>query len=497
MFALKENFARMIYSGFPVLWIDTFEDDRASAIVSEMGRQCDRGVIEWSLKGAGDSESGFAFPKSTLSETLTLFLEQNLLESKILLLKDAHFFLNEPPVISIIKNIAQSILSGNLECTVVIVAPFDTLPKEIESYINVLELDPLDTDAVREIITNFAKNQDSKTPDENLMRKFITHLHGLSRTEIESLLALAIYDGGEFDYNDLEKFSSQKQQLIRKSNILEMIQVNETMADIGGLEKLKGWLQSKAEVFKQIEKAQMFGVDVPKGVLIVGMPGCGKSLTAKAAAKSFEMPLLRMDMGRLMGKYVGDSESNMRRAIKLIEASAPCVLWIDEIEKAFAGVGGNGGGAEVTTRLFGNFLTWMQEKNSLVFIVATANKIDALPPEFLRKGRFDEIFYVALPNLEERKKILAVHINKRRPNDLKSIDIPKIANQTEGYCGADIESIVKDAVESAFVTKKEKISTEDILMAAKNTHSLSDVMSDSIQALKKTYEKLKLKSASA
>ena len=235
---------------------------------------------------------------------------------------------------------------------------------------------------------------------------------------------------------------------------------------------------------------------MPKGVLIAGVPGCGKSLNAKAAASLFEVPLLRLDMGRLMGKYVGESEGNLRSAIALAEAISPCVLWIDELEKAFAGIGGTGGGAEVTTRLFGNFLTWMQEKDSPTFVVATANNITQLPPELLRKGRFDEIFYVGWPNKIEREKIFEIHINKRRPHDLKQVDIKTLVDKTNGFSGADIEGVVKDAVESAFADEKASIRTTDILEAIINTHSLSEIMKDALELMSKEYERRKFKNAS-
>ena len=275
-----------------------------------------------------------------------------------------------------------------------------------------------------------------------------------------------------------------------------MIPLKETIDDIGGLENLKEWFERKAKVYKNIAKAKKYGVDMPKGVLIAGVPGCGKSLNAKAAANLFEVPLLRLDMGRLMGKYVGESESNLRNAIALAEAISPCVLWIDELEKAFAGIGGTGGGAEVTTRLFGNFLTWMQEKDSLTFVVATANDITKLPPELLRKGRFDEIFYVGLPDRAERETIFKIHIAKRRSMDLNSIDISKLVDKTEGFSGADIEGVVKDAIESAFSDDKVSIQTSDILEAIKNTHSLSEIMKDALEKMKQEYETRKFKNAS-
>ena len=233
---------------------------------------------------------------------------------------------------------------------------------------------------------------------------------------------------------------------------------------------------------------------MPKGVLIAGVPGCGKSLCAKVTAQMFEVPLLRLDMGKIMGKYVGESEENMRKAITLAEAISPCILWIDELEKAFAGV--NGTGNEVTVRLFGTFLTWMQEKTSSTFVVATANDITKLPPELMRKGRFDEIFYVGLPNPDERKKIFEIHIKKRRRNDLASIDISSLVSKTEGYSGADVEGVVIDAVENAFVDGSNALTTEHIQKAIENTHSLSEIMKESLTNLSKEYENRHFKSAS-
>jgi len=299
------------------------------------------------------------------------------------------------------------------------------------------------------------------------------------------------------DMSGMSIIRKEKQQMIKKSGILEMINVKETLDDIGGLERLKGWLKKKAAVYNQYYEAEKWGVDIPKGVLIAGMPGCGKSLAAKAASATFGLPLLRMDMGRLMGKYVGESEGNMRRAIELTEASAPCILWIDELEKAFAGIQSGGSGSEVATRLFGNFLTWMQEKDSMAFVVATANDISKLPPELMRKGRFDEIFYVDMPKAEERKKILEIHIKKRRKDDLSQIDLQQVVRETDGFCGADIEGVVRDAIEEAFVAKKDHLDTAELLAAIKRTHPISETMKDSLQAMKSTYKDKKFANASA
>ena len=502
MNTFEKNLIRYTEAGLPILYIDTFEDDRAEKIIRELCRKHQRGIVEWSLSGAWDFTDGqsMALPKGTPAETLQLLIDNGDLDNKTVLLRDTHLsagnnetFLDKAETISALKVIAQGITGGKYDCNIGIVSPLVQLPKELEKYTTIVELDLPAGDDIEKIILDFAKMQEIELPGEDLLNKLVTRLKGLSQTEIYNILSLAISEDGMLTYSDLPNILEQKQQLVKKSGILEMIHVKETMNDIGGLENLKSWLLRKAEIFKHIKKAQDFGVDIPKGVLIAGMPGCGKSLTAKAAAKAFDVPLLRLDIGRLMGKYLGESESNMRRAIKLTEASSPCVLWIDELEKAFAGVGG--GGSEVTTRLFGSFLTWMQEKDSLAFVVATANKIN-LPPELLRKGRFDETFYVNLPNETERKKILEIHIKKRRRQDLGKIDLNKLVDKTKGYCGADLEGVVREAIESAFVKKKPALTTADLVEAIENTHSLSEIMKDAIEEMEKYYKEKKLKSAS-
>lgn len=318
---------------------------------------------------------------------------------------------------------------------------------------------------------------------------------GLSEYEIDSLLNLTIAKGSDFNNSDgIRSIHEQKRQIIMKTNILEMINVKEKISDIGGLNNLKQWLERKARVFKDIDRAMEFGVDMPKGVLIAGIPGCGKSLAAKATSALFEVPLLKLDMGKIMGKYLGESETNMRKAIKLAEAISPCVLWVDELEKGFAGV--DGSGHEVTMRLFGTFLTWLQEKQTPVFVVATANDISKMPPELLRKGRFDDIFYVDLPDDRERESIFKIHIARRRESDVNKIEYSKLVNKTAGFSGADIEGVVVDAVENAFADGKSELSTDILIKAIDDTKSLSVIMKDKLKELQKFYkEKSTFKSA--
>lgn len=491
----KAKLVRYIDAGFPIIYINTFEEDKVDSLIPEISSG--KEVYEWNeTNGYIDFET-----KTPLQEDCTLerMLDQlktpDLLDRKILIFKDIISYLDEPRIVSKVKGLARMINQG-VDATVIIVSSVLVIPKDIEKYVTILEMDYLNTDEIKTIIRGFVKDNLNQQVDEKLIEEFALAFKGLTEFEILNLLALSYADDGDLTRKDLRLIFDQKQQMIKKAGILEMIPLKETIDDIGGLENLKAWFIKKAKVYKNMNNAKKYGVDMPKGVLIAGVPGCGKSLNAKAAANLFEVPLLRLDMGRLMGKYVGESEGNLRSAIALAEAISPCVLWIDELEKAFAGIGGSGGGAEVTTRLFGNFLTWMQEKESPTFVVATANDITKLPPELLRKGRFDEIFYVGLPNKEEREKIFNIHIKKRRPQDLKNIRVKELVSITEGFSGADIEGVVKDAIESAFAEDKTSIQTADVIDAIKDTHSLSEIMKDSLEKMTKEYENRKFKSAS-
>ena len=302
---------------------------------------------------------------------------------------------------------------------------------------------------------------------------------------------------------DKELILREKEQSIKKSGLLEAVRVSNAIEDIGGLDNLVSYLKKKASIYTNLAKAKEAGVDIPKGILIVGMPGCGKSLTAKASAALFKAPLLRLDIGKLLGKYVGESEENLRKALKVAEAATPCVLWIDEIEKAFAGVGKDDGGGGVTTRLFGYFLTWMNEKDSTVYVVATANDIEHIPPEFLRRGRFDEIFSVALPNAEERKRIFEIHLNRRKRNwKSLGISLNELVRKTAGkdadnpeFSGADIESIVKTAIETAFWEKRE-LRQDDLLKAIEKTIPIARTLKEKIASLKENLKKYQISPAS-
>jgi len=492
---VKEKIERYMDAGFPLIYLETFEEDKADILIHSIASN--KTIVEHNIKSLSGYKDLPDSPKINVAEAPDIFLDNlQSLNQSILIFKDIHFVLDNPEVIARLKYLLQAITNGQTDCNVVIISPVLKIPKELENYMTILFLDYLSQSEIRKIIIDFCKEQDIEPLHEDLLTELSMTFKGLREFEIRNILGLALADEGTISRADLELIFEHKQQIIRKSGILEMIPLKESLEDIGGLENLKKWLKRKSKIFQKIERAESYGVDIPKGVLIAGMPGCGKSLNAKATAKFFNVPLLRLDMGRLMGKYVGESEANMRKAIALADAISPCVLWIDEMEKAFAGIGNDGGSSDVTTRLFGTFLTWLQEKDSLTFVVATANDISKMPPELLRKGRFDEIFYVGLPKLEERKKIFEIHIRKRRKNDLANINISTLADMTEGYSGADIEGVVRDSVEEAFANDKNSLSIEDIVKAIKNTHSLSEIMKDSLDKMNKLYQERKFKNAS-
>ena len=419
----------------------------------------------------------------------------------VVVLKDIHEELHNSLVVSRIKSIAlRAMRDEECQIALIIVSTKTVIPFELEKYITVLDIHVPEREEIEEYLKDYCKAVEM-TIDDSLLSELSLSFKGLSRFEIKQILDLAYLSGSL--KKDKELILQEKEASIKKSGMLEAVRVKDDISQIGGLKNLVEYLKRKAAVFTNMAKALDFGVDIPKGILIVGMPGCGKSLTAKAAATLFNAPLLRLDVGRLLGKYVGESEENLRLAISIAEAATPCVLWIDEIEKAFAGVGRDEGGGGVTTRLFGYFLTWMQEKESTVYVVATANDISSIPPEFLRRGRFDEIFSVDLPNDKEREQIFEIHLTRRKKKLWRKygINVEDLVIKTRGkngneYSGADIESIVKTAIETAFENNRE-LTQEDLLDAINKTIPIAKTMSKKIETLKRCLEQYQIKNASS
>ncbi len=476
----------------PILYIQTFDFYSFDNIISEISYNVD--IYEYN-EGLG--YVNFRTKKQESDYSLEQFLKlfQNQQKKQVyLLLKDIHKQLEDTKIISLLKTIAlRTMYEDNYNITVFIVSTKLVIPMELEKLITIYDTSLPNENKIVEILSDFETSMNIQIEDD-LKRELALYFKGFGEFEIIQILNLAYQRSGAIKNSDIDFILEEKKQIIKKSGMVEILDFKENIDDIGGLDNLKDWLRNKSNIYNQLEKAIEFGVDIPKGIMIVGMPGCGKSLTAKATARLFNVPLLRLDVGKLLGKYVGESEDNMRRAISITEAVAPCILWIDEIEKAFAGVGGANSN-EVTTRLFGYFLTWLQEKNSSVFVVATSNDISKLPAEFLRKGRFDEIFFVDLPNDDERKNIFELHLKKRGKWN-KNIDSIKLIKESENYSGADIEAVVKDTIEKSFINGKKEIATDNILEIIKTTKPMAIALKDKIEELRKSLEKLDVKNAS-
>lgn len=491
----REMLASYIDALYPLIYINHFDFRVIDEIIADIADG--RKIIEYNNGlGVVNFKTKSTMKECDLYNFLKLVKDDGYDDSMFIVLKDIHTQLDNPEVVSLLKYIAErNLYNESYNASIFIVSSKLCIPEELENLITVFDL-PLPTvNEIKDIMTDFARDLEIRV-SEDVLSEISLSFKGLNEFQIKQILNLAYQDGGCIDFDDKHLILSQKEQLIKKAGLLEMIPVKESIEDIGGLENLKEWLYKKERIFNQLDKAIKFGVDIPKGIMIVGMPGCGKSLAAKATAKLFEIPLVRLDVGRLLGKYIGESEENMRKALLLSEAISPCVLWIDEIEKAFSGVGGAGGGSDVTTRLFGQFLTWLQEKENTVFIVATANDISKIPPEFLRKGRFDELFYVDFPNEEERRKIIEIHLKKRNKWN-KELDIISLVKVTDGYNGADLEAIVKDSIESCFIEERSQLTTEDLLFAQENIKSISKTLERRIKDIKEAVKDMDLKPATS
>lgn len=499
--AIVSSFQKMIDVNTPVIYIHDYDFVRVDSLIRQVinGKK----AFEWNpATGTTDfftkQPKGFG-ERQTLESFLQEKYSEDIAKEKYLILKEIQDFIEEPAVKTLLALMSQRRLyDRDYDITVIIVSSVLRVPQEIEKYISYLEMDFPDEEEINRLIdehieVNFYDKSKFKEKDRE---KLMPSLKGMTAFEIDRMLDMAMSSNGSLSAEDTEMILRQKKQMVKKSGLLELIDTPEKFDGIGGMDALKKYLTNKAEVVKRMADARRYGVSVPKGVFIVGMPGCGKSLCAKASAALFESPLLKLDMGSMMGKYVGESEANLRQAIRIAEAAAPCVLWIDEIEKAFSGVGGNN---DIMTRMFGYFLSWMQDKTSSVYVIATANNADSLPPELKRKGRFDEIFCVNLPNLQEREAIFSVHLNKKeRKGCIKEpIDCNALANITAGFNGADIESVVNEAIEESFLEGKASLSTDKLKMVAKETVSISKSCQKQIENMKKAFAENNFKDATS
>lgn len=487
----------LIRAKYPILYLVSWEEARVEAVLTDICRKLGRNLHSWSvtqgMKPPVNRTSGPSKPGGTLPGELEALAQiHESPELTVFLLKDFHAFLKDYRVIRLLRDLAGR-LRGKAQ-TVIILGPVLTLPPELEKDITVVDFplpDRKEIEAMLDKVVDAVK--DNPQIDSKLNKvekeKLIKSAQGLTLDEIESTFARSLVEKKKFD---VETILEEKKQIVRKSGLLEYYSSDYTMSDVGGLDLLKDWLHKRTKSFT--DKAREFGIPAPKGILILGVQGCGKSLVAKAVAEHWALPLLKLDVGRIFGSLVGQSEENIRKAIKVAESVAPCVLWADELEKGFAGMSGSGvSDSGTTARVFATFLSWMQDKTKPVFLIATANDVTVLPPEMLRKGRFDEIFFVDLPDSKERQHILTIHL-KRRKRDPANFELPKLATAMKGFSGAEIEQVIVGALNNAFDAGRE-LTQADLLEEADAIVPLSVMMREEIDELR-TWAELRTRPAS-
>lgn len=500
----EQHFTNLFKARFSVIYIPTWEEIRIVEAITRIANnirsiKTKREVFIWSStegikKNLGDSQEKVNGAENPI-EALNFIDSYN--KPAIMILKDVHTYLGvnnrnaDNNFIRKLRDVAGSLKNAEEPKNVVIIAPTLVLPVELQKDVTVVDFDLPTLEEIKSLLNEMIEMNEGSgiliDLDENSKEVLCKAAQGLTLQEAENAFARAMVSKGQLTEKELDVILDEKCQVIKKTGILEFIKTDFNMDDVGGLENMKKWLIKRNNSW--LGKAQKdYNLPAPKGILITGVPGCGKSLTAKAMSAMWQLPLLRLDVGKIFSGLVGSSEENMRKAIQTAEAVAPSILWIDEIEKGFGGGGGEMDGG-TATRVFGTFLTWMSEKTKPVFVIATANNINRLPSEMLRKGRFDEIFFVDLPTVNERKIIFKLHLEKKLKgsisNDFVLTDtlLNRLAEATEGFVGAEIEQVVISALFEAFSENRTLIE-EDLFRVIKNTVPLSTTQSEQIIAIR-------------
>ena len=501
--SFRQTFSELLKARHPVLLIESYEEDRVvEEIVAIAGDsqlvRTPRQVRVWSatsgLAAPGETgPAGTRSPQSALEEALRAT------EPTVFVMKDLHHYLGsdhrpaDPVLLRLLRDAAAAFQRSQHPACLILLSPALSLPTDVEKDVTIVDFPIPDAAQLRGVLdgmieANKGRARIAMDCSEDDLERLTKAALGLTLHEAENAFARAMVERGSLSADDVAVVAEQKAQTIRKSGILEVVAATGSVDDIGGLENLKRWLAKRDGSW--LDSAAAWGLPSPKGVLVTGVPGCGKSLTAKCTASMWGLPLLRMDVGRVFAGLVGSSEQNMRTALRTAEAVAPVVLWIDEIEKGFAGMGGPSGDSGTSQRVFGTFLTWLQEKTKPVFVFATANNIDRLPPEFLRKGRFDEIFFVDLPTDGERLPIWRVHLTKRLTSEgaggKLTVDdtlLADLVGRSEGYSGAEIEQAVIAALYDAF-SERRPLEHSDLVRAIETMVPLSVTQAEQIRALR-------------
>ena len=477
MAKFEEELELLLKCKTPIIEVVTYEWQRLQSIVSVISGNNLAKWKRWNRSVGIVDSGGNVEPILDPIQLLKKFKEDK--EGCYLILENFNFYLNNPDVVNLLFEIAK--MKRTSPKTLIIESSENSLPNALSKEIPVLNMPLPNKIFIKKIAESVVINADLKSNDYELTDELLNSVLGLTTTEINLAFLKAVQKFGKLDDSVIPYLISEKESVIKRDGLLEYYHPEEGLDGVGGLNNLKNWLRLRGSAFSQ--KAIEFGIDTPKGVMLLGLPGCGKSLTAKCIARAWNYPLLRFDLGKVFGGVVGQSEANMRKALDVATTIAPCVLWIDEIEKGLSGLSSSdrtdGGTA---SRVFGSLLTWMQEKKEPVFVVATANNIEQLPPELLRKGRFDEIFFVDLPSKEERKEIFKIHIQSKG-RDISKFNLDELSEKTNGLTGAEIGSLVSDALFDAF-SKGTDLNTCDIIKERANLTPLSTIMAEKITSLR-------------
>lgn len=494
----EEQLANLFKARFPIIYIESWEENRVTNTIQQIAGNIEviktlRTVYMWSSTTGLINLNSLRPVEGSLNaiDAIEKFNEFN--ENAILILKDIHSNLSPTSITlsdnrdikRVFRDVASSIRSSIYVKNIVIIAPILELPIELQKDVTVFDFALPNVSEIKDLLNSMIETNlgDNCTLTDEEREFFAKTAQGLTLQEAENAFARAMVERKHLSLEELDIIMDEKCQVIKKTGILEFIKTDLKMEDVGGLENLKHWLikRNNSWLGKAHDK---YNLPAPKGVLITGVPGCGKSLTAKAMSSLWKLPLLRLDAGKLFDKWVGGSEENIRKAIKTAEAVAPSILWIDEIEKGF-----DQNENSIGKRIFGTFLTWMQEKTLPVFVIATANNISLLPPEMLRKGRFDEIFFVDLPTAKERATIFKLHLTKILKGSVsESFDVSEnlintLVNMTDGFAGAEIEQVIISAVFDAY-SEDRVLKREDLYKSISNTVPLSVTQQEQIESIR-------------
>ena len=491
----------LLRARFPYIHITTYEETRLIKELTRIVSTPDlinsvRKVYVWK-SSEGFKDSNGMIQEDTYEKIQALNFVRKCEEDALFIFLDFHVFCKntsgnfDDTVVRFLKDLIPNLKQARNFRNVIFVSPTFTLPDDLKKDITVLDFDLPTSDEIASVLDGIIRDNSGGNLKVNLNPKekeeLVKAAVGLTLQEAENAFARAMVNDGCLNSEDVDIVLKEKSQVIKKSDILEYIDSKVKIEDVGGLENLKKWLSKRDKSW--LDSAKKYGLPSPKGVLLTGVPGCGKSLIAKSISSMWHLPLLRFDVSKVFNMYIGNSESNMREAIKMAEAISPCVLWIDEIEKGFSGLGGSGDSG-TTSRIFGTFLSWMQEKTKPVFVVATANNIDSLPSEMMRKGRFDEIFFIDLPTFNERKQIFKVHLESRLTYpevrgdfEINDETLKHLSNITEGFGGSELEQIVVMGLYDAF-SEDRSITLNDFENAVKNTVPLSVTQAEQIISIR-------------